>query len=122
MGTAYNVCHAQAIVGVELCQPTSAIENLIRSKAEDFHGVLTVAHSVRRKVPIECHYTAGPKCLLEPTFPLQNGALVKPPLAKQRRKHERAERGGQNGRLSGQDPFFERQQKCQQRTLSSRQS
>src|SRR5215471_17645908 len=122
MGTDYEVCHARAIIGVDLCKPPSTIENRVRSKAEDFDGVLTVTHLVRRKVPIECHYTAGPKCLLEPMFPLQDGALVKPPLAKQRRKHERAERGGQNGRLSGQDPFFERQQKCQQRTLSSRQS
>src|SRR6266699_3384128 len=102
MSTVYAFLHLRTIVRMDLSQPLSTVENLVRFKAEDFLGIWTVPHPVRREVPIERHHTAEPKCLFEPTFPLQNSALVKPPLAKQRRKDQRGNTQLKDPRLIGQ--------------------
>src|SRR5579872_1005977 len=94
---------------MDLLKPGLAIQRLARLDAENLLDILTVPDLVRRNVPIECHDATGPKRALKPVFPFQDGALVKPPLAEKRGKNQRAERGGQNGRLSGQDTFFDGQ-------------
>src|SRR6516162_10730509 len=94
---------------MDLLKPRSTVERLARFKAEDLLSVLTVPYLASCDVPIERHDTAGPERLFEPTFSLQNSALMKPPLAEECRQDERTERSGQNGCLGGQDAFFNRQ-------------
>src|SRR6516162_3954299 len=68
-----------------------------------------MTHSVGSEVPFEGHHTSGPKRLLEPSLPLEKRDLLKPSLAKQRSKNQRAERDCQNARLSREDALIKRQ-------------
>src|SRR6516165_1377056 len=68
-----------------------------------------MTHLVGREVPFEGHHTSGPKRLLEPSLPLEKRDLLKPSLAKQRSKNQRAERDCQDARLSRQDALIKRQ-------------
>ena len=81
-----------------------------RTKTEDFRRIR--AQPVSRqsaKIPIEGYHAASAKRFFQPQLPFEDREFMYPPLAEQSRKNQRAERRGQNGRLSRQDALFERQ-------------
>ena len=72
-------------------QPFRPAENPLRLETEDLGCILAEPYFVGRHVPIEGHNAAGPQRLLQSGLPLQNGAFVQPPLAKQGRKNQGAQ-------------------------------
>src|SRR5258708_18127587 len=84
-------CQARLIFRMNMFQPFSPFENMLRAETEDFSRILAVPYFVGRHIPIEGYDAAGPKGLLQSGFPLQNGAFVKPPLAEQGRNNHSAQ-------------------------------
>ena len=90
--------------------PFRAAERLPRTKTEDFRRIRAqlVSRPVRRsqsKVITPPARSASSSRMLS----FEDREFMYPPLAEQSRQNQRAERRGQNGRLSRQDALFERQ-------------
>ena len=101
--------HARLIFRMNMFQPFSPFENMLRAETEDFSRILAVSYFVGRHIPIEGYDAAGPKRLLQSGLPLQNDAFVEPPLAEQGRNNQSAQRGRQNSSLGPDHTLFDRQ-------------
>ena len=94
---------------MDLSHPFRAAQRLFRAKPQDFHRILAQPYQAGAKVPIEGYDTAGPKRFFKPMLSFKESQFVCPSLAEQGRQNKRAERSGQNGRLSGQNPLLKHQ-------------
>ena len=99
----------RAIIGMDLSYPFCAAERLSRAKTQDFGRILAQPYQADAKVPIKGYHTASPKRFFQPLLSFEDREFVCPPLAEQSRQNKRAERSGQNGRLSRQDALLKRQ-------------
>ena len=111
---------------MDLSHPFRAAERLCRAKTQDFRRILAQPYQAGAKVPIKGYHAAGAKRFFQPMLSFEDREFVCPSLAEQSRQNQRAERSGQNGRLSRQDTLLERQtriaEKANAQILSSTQS
>ena len=111
---------------MDLSHPFRAAERLFRAKTQDFRRILAQPYQADAKIPIKGYHTASPKRFFQPMLSFEDREFVYPPLAEQSRQNKRAERSGQNGRLSRQDALLKRQariaEKANAQILWSRQS
>src|SRR5438046_10161602 len=91
---------------MNMFQPFSPFENMLRAETEHFSRILAVSYFVGRHIPIEGYDAAGPKRLLQSGLPLQNDAFVEPPLAEQGRNNQSAQRGRQHSSLAPDPTLF----------------
>ena len=94
---------------MDLSYPFRAAERLFRPKTQDFGRILAQLYQPDAKVPIKGYHTASTKRFFQPLLSFEDREFVCPPLAEQSRQNKRAERSGQNGRLSRQDALLKRQ-------------
>src|SRR6266850_5270085 len=94
---------------MDLSYPFCAAERLSRAKTKDFGRILAQPYQADADVPIKGYYTASPKRFFQSMLPFEDREFVYPSLAEQSRQNQRAERSGQNGRLSRQDTLLKRQ-------------
>src|SRR4029077_15709253 len=102
-------CDRRTVIGMDLSHPFPAAERLCWAKTQDFRRILTQPYQAGAKVPIKGYHAASPKRFLQPMLSFEDREFVCPSLAEQSRENKRAERSGQNGRLSRQDTLIERQ-------------
>ena len=88
---------------------SSLLRDCSRTQAQDFRRILAQLYQADAKIPIKGYHTASTKRFFQPLLSFEDRELVRPSLAEQSRQNKRAERSGQNGRLSRQDALLKRQ-------------
>ncbi len=94
---------------MDLSHPFRAAERLFQAQTQDFGRIRAQLYQADAKIPIKGYHTASTKRFFQPLLSFEDRELVCPSLAEQRRQNKRAERSGQNGRLSRQDALLKHQ-------------
>src|SRR6188508_3419178 len=75
--------HPRPVFRMDVFQPFSPAERLLRVETEDVGRILAEPNFVGRHVPIEGYDAAGPQRLLQPGLPFQNETFVQSSLTEQ---------------------------------------